>query len=145
MSEITKSNLEKVEHLESYLKTLPQVDLQTTHLLSGGMYARTIIIPAGTAMSGATHKFDHLDVMQGDVSFTLGDGTVKRLTGHHVLATKAGAKRVGYIHADTIWTTICATDLTDIKAIEDELVVESADLQTRQLELTGSSTYKLEE
>ena len=139
-----KTSKQRIDDLEAHLKTLPQVDLNTTHTLSGGMYARTIYIPAGTTMTGATHKFDHLDVMQGDVSFTLGDGTINRLTGHHVLATKAGAKRAGYVHADTIWTTICATQLDDIAAIENELVVESADLQTRQLELAGTHTYHLE-
>ena len=139
-----KTPAQRIDDLEAHLKTLPQVDLNTTHTLSGGMYARTIYIPAGTTMTGATHKFDHLDVMQGDVSFTLGDGTISRLTGHHVLATKAGAKRAGYVHTDTIWTTICATQLDNIADIENELVVESADLQTRQLELAGTHTYHLE-
>ena len=142
--QLQKTAKQRIDDLEAHLKTLPQVDLNTTHTLSGGMYARTIRIPAGAALTGATHKFDHLDVMQGDISFTLIDGTVKRLTGHHVLATKAGAKRAGYAHSETLWTTICSTQLDDIQAIEKELVVESEELQTRQLELAGTHTYHLE-
>lgn len=135
---------DNIAKAEAYLLTLPQVDLQTKHSISGGMYARTIFIPAGTTMTGATHKTDHLDVMQGDVMFTLGDGETKRLTGHHVLVTKAGAKRIGHAHTDTIWTTICRTDLTDIQEIESELVVEAEQLQTRQFALEGRDVYKLE-
>lgn len=145
MSTLQTNDLQdRIARLEDCIQDAPQVDLNTKHVLSGGMYARTIVIPAGTAMVGAAHRKDHLDVMQGDVTFTLGDGTLKRLTGQHVLATPAGAKRVGFVHTDTIWTTICATDLTDIPAIEDELVVESADLQTRQQAIDGVRLYQLE-
>ena len=49
---------EKVERLEALILQTPQVDLKTTHCLSGGIYARTIIIPAGTILTGAAHKKD---------------------------------------------------------------------------------------
>lgn len=125
---------EKIERLEEIILQTPQVDLRTEHALAGGAYARTIYIPAGTVLTGASHKKDHINIMQGDISVSTDDG-MKRLTGQHILTTKAGHKRVGYAHADTTWTTVCQTALTDYAEIEAELVEEPEKLQTRQQQL----------
>jgi hypothetical protein len=77
------------------------------------------------------------------VSFLTEDG-MKRMTGHHVLPTRAGMKRVGMAHADTVWTTIVATNLTDVSEIEDECVIESDRLQTRVMALETATTEQLE-
>lgn len=119
-----------VDRLEGFILQAPQVDLKTEHALSGGVYARTIHIPAGTVLTGATHKKDHINVVFGDISVSTEEG-MKRITGYHVIQTKAGMKRAGYAHADTVWTTLCHTELTEINEIEDELVEESERLQTR--------------
>jgi hypothetical protein len=133
-----------IEQLEAMILTVPQVDLKTEQALSGGVYARTICIPAGTVLTGATHKKDHINVLFGDITVTTDDGPV-RLTGYHVIPTKAGSKRAGIAHADTTWTTLCATELTDFEQIEDELVVESNRLQTRLPALPGPTIELLEE
>lgn len=141
MTDIARQN-DKVSQLEAIILTAPQTDLQTQHKLSGGMYARTIFIPAGTVLTGATHKKDHINVMIGDITVSTDDG-MRRLTGFNVLETKAGMKRVGFAHADTHWTTVSRTDLTVIEDIEDELVVESERLQSRLLALAGQDKEKL--
>lgn len=128
--------------LEKQILTLPQVDLNTQHSLAGGVYARTVYIPAGTVVTGATHKKDHISVVIGDITITTDEGPV-RITGHHVLPTKAGSKRAVVAHADTVWTTLVRTDLSDIEAIEDELVVESSRLQTRQTALPPAAASKV--
>jgi hypothetical protein len=141
MNELTDRRA--IERLEAEVLAQPQTDLRTEHVLSGGVYARTIHIPAGTVLTGATHKKDHVNVVIGDITVTTDQGPV-RLTGYHVLPTKAGSKRAGVAHAPTAWTTICHTDLTDIEAIEDELVEESDRLQTRQLALGATPFTELE-
>lgn len=129
----------QVEHLEALAEQMPQVTITTEHVISGGMYARTIDIPAGVYLTGAAHKTDHLCVCMGDIEVLTDEGP-RRLTGLHVLATKAGMKRAGYTHAPTRWTTICRTSLTDIEAIEAELVEEPEKLQTRRNALANRST-----
>jgi hypothetical protein len=129
--------------LEAAVLDLPQTDLRTEHALSGQVYARTIHIPANTVLTGATHKKDHVNIVCGDITVTTDQGPV-RITGYHVIATKAGSKRAGFAHADTTWTTICQTALDDIEAIEDELVEESASLQTRKLALPSTAFTELE-
>lgn len=134
---------EKIERLESYLLQFPQVDLQTKHYVSGGFYAREIFIPAGTTLTGAAHKFDHINVCHGDI-IVWTEGGMKRLTGYHTMASKAGAKRVGLALQDTYWTSFHRTDETDIETLEDLLYEEAEMLQTRRLELPQYVTELLE-
>ena len=136
--------LSDVQSLEEMILAAPQVELNTTHALSGGMYARTIFIPAGTVLTGATHKTDHLNIVCGDISVTTDEG-MRRMTGYHVLTTKSGMKRAGFAHADTMWTTVCKTDQIELEAIENELVEEADKLQTRKLQITSNDTKRIEE
>ena len=96
---------DQLAELERLILAVPQIDLQTQHELLGKVYSRTIYIPAGTVLTGATHKKDHINIVFGDITVSTDDG-MKRLIGHHVIPTKAGIKRAGFAHVDTIWTTL---------------------------------------
>lgn len=122
---------DKVRALEAALMALPQVDLQTSMVVFGGLCARTIFIPAGVTLTGALTNLDNICVVQGDITVTTDEGP-RRLTGFNVLPANKGAKRAGVAHADTWWTCLWRTDLTDAQAIEDEMTNESAMLQTRR-------------
>lgn len=122
---------DQVKELENHVLQLPQIDLQTTHVIHGGTATRTIFIPAGTVITGALTNIDNVCVLCGDITVTTDEGS-KRLTGFHVIPANAGFKRAGYAHADTYWSTTWKTDLTDIKEIENEMTDESNLLQTRQ-------------
>jgi hypothetical protein len=128
----------KIARLEQSMRDLPQVDMQTTHALSGGVYARTVFIPAGCVVVGATHRKDHICIIDGDVE-TILDGQNRRIEGRVVINGQAGVKRAVYAHSDTLWTTVCATGLRDIAEIEAELVEEPEMLQTRLMIETGSA------
>lgn len=132
-----------VKRLEEIILTAPQTDLNTTHAFSGGMYARTIVVPKGTVLTGATHKTDHINIVFGDISVTTEKGVV-RLVGYHVLETKAGMKRAGYAHEDTAWTTVCKTAKTELHEVEEELVEEADKLQTRNPLIESNHLEKLE-
>lgn len=141
MSELVSSAA--VERLEGEILKAPQADVKTRNVIIGRLIARTITIPAGTVLTGARHKRDHINIVQGDITVSTDHG-MKRLTGQHTLPTKAGCKRVGFAHADTEWTTICQTDLTDLAEIEADLVEEPERLQSRMLSLAGKTQEKLE-
>lgn len=123
-----------VSTLENFLLTFPQTDLGTRSLVHGGMCARTILIPARTILTGALTNLDNVSVVYGDITVTTDEGA-QRLTGFHVLPAKAGAKRAGVAHADTYWTMVWPTELTDLEEIENEITTESGKLQTRQTTL----------
>ena len=127
------------------LQVVPQVDLETQHIVHAGMYARTALIRKGATLTGAQMNLDNICVLYGDISVTTAEG-VKRLTGYHVLPAVAGYKRVGYAHEDTWWTTFIATDETDIEKIENLATDESEKLQTRTLAIENreSTVIRLE-
>lgn len=130
---------EKIDQYESLLGEMKQVDLNTTHSVSGGVYSRTIFIPAGVSLVGATHSKDHINIMCGDITVTTDTG-MKRLTGYNVFATKAGMRRVGYAHTDTYWTSVIHTTETDIIKIEKDITPDSHKLQTRMAGITSNVT-----
>lgn len=117
--------------------------LDTWHHHADGLVSRTIFIPAGSALTGAEHRFEHLNVCHGDITVWTEEG-MKRLTGYHVLPSLPHAKRVGYAHADTWWTTVHANpgNELDIEKLEDALVV-SEQLQSRRAALPHIVREKL--
>lgn len=134
---------DKVRALEAIVLQTPQVDLGTQMLAHGGMGARTIMIPAGTVLTGALTKISNICIICGDIEVTTSDG-MKRLTGFHVITADAGYKRAGFAHSDTWWTTVWKTDLVDQKAMEDEMTDESKMLQTRRSGITYIKRAELE-
>jgi hypothetical protein len=99
--------------LERAMANLPQVDLSTTRTIGGGMLSQQIFIPKGTTLTGQIHKKEHLNIIvSGDITVATEDGnvridaTVKPVT----IVSRAGTKRAGYAHADTVWITIHTFD-----------------------------------
>ena len=109
---------EKLLRLEAELLALPQLEIPVRHYFSPGIYAREVTIPAGSVVTGKIHKYAHLNVVsKGDISVLTEDG-VKRIAAPFTFVSPPGTKRAGWTHAETVWTTIHATDETDLEKIE---------------------------
>lgn len=116
---------EKLERLEAALFAGETMELPVRHHFSHGVYARELFIPKGTVLVGKIHKFSQINIVsQGEISVLTDDG-VKRIKAPYTLVSEAGAKRAGYAHEDTIWTTIHGTHETDLEKLEDELIAAS--------------------
>lgn len=112
---------DRVYALEDEIAKFPQVECPVWHHFAPGLYARKMLIPKGVTLTGAVHKTEHLCIVSGDVTVTTDDG-VKRITdAHAILGSKPGAKRAGYAHEDTYWTTVHATEETDLDKLVEEL------------------------
>lgn len=128
---------EQIERLEGEMLSLEGqghgLALETWHHFADGLVARTILIPAGTVLSGAVHKAEHLNICHGDISVATEHGT-RRLTGYHVLPSLPGTKRMGHAHADTWWTTVHCNpgNERDIAQLEDALVEDADTLADRR-------------
>ncbi len=112
---------EQIATLEAYILSGEQVETPTTHYFAPGLYARQMFIPAGTVLTGAVHKTEHLAIFVGDITVWT-EGGMKRLTGHHTFVSQPGAKRVGFAHADTWCTGFFPSDKTDVAELERDLV-----------------------
>jgi len=101
---------------------MPQLELLTEHFFVKGMYARQITIPAGTTLIGKVHKSEHFFMLlKGDMTLWTEEG-MRRVQAPYVACAKPGIKRVGLAHADSVCINVHMTELTDLAAIEEELV-----------------------
>lgn len=137
-SELTNLLRTKIIALEKEMMQHPQAEIETSHVFCDGMCARTIKVKAGTVIVGLIHLQDQLNIANGDITVITENG-YKRYTGHHVIPSIAGTKRVGFANADTEWTTILRTNLTSPEEVEKMLTTNSFDDSrlNKTLELEG--------
>ncbi|WP_026601482.1 hypothetical protein [Methylomonas sp. 11b] len=114
-----------IQTAEDVMKTLPQVTLEVVHHFSPGIYAREIRIPAGVALTGHIHKTEHLCIISAGLIEIADDNGVKLICAPYTFISKPGDKRLGVTLADTVFTTIHATDKTNIEELESDLVCAS--------------------
>lgn len=115
-------SLAQIVKLEAELKKLPQLAIETNHYHAAGLYAREIHIPAGTVLTGKTHKTEHLNILsRGEIAVWTEQG-IKRLKAPFVLVSAPSTKRVGFAITDTTWVTVHATESRDLAEIEKQII-----------------------
>lgn len=120
---MTVEAMDRVRRLEAELRELPQCPIATHHVLHGGMYARTIMIPGGVALAGVHIQRPTTLVFNGDATVFTGQGS-DRLVGYHVLAASAGRRQAFHAHGDTWLTMVMATDAATVAAAEEQFTDE---------------------
>ena len=111
-----------IEALQKALSALPQIEPITFHYFAQGMYCRSVFRNAGTLVVGKVHKKEHFFILvNGEMSVWTKDGT-NRVKAPHIWVSKPGTKRVTYAHTNSTAMTIHRTDLTDLDAIEKDLI-----------------------
>lgn len=123
--------IDKVRDLEAVLRDLPQVEIPTDHVLHGGMYARTICIPAGVVLTGVFIRVPTLLVFDGNATVNASDDATT-LVGYHVLAASAHRRQAFLAHADTRLTMVFATQAKTVAEAEDEFTDEAHLLFSRK-------------
>lgn len=116
-----------IDDVENQMYGMPerQVTLETKHHFAKGIYARELFIPKGTLLTGKIHLGEYLNIVsKGDISVMTEHGMM-RIQAPYTIISKPGTKRMGYAHEDTVWTTIHATNETDLEKLEKELVVST--------------------
>ena len=92
------------------------------HTFVDGAYVREIFMRKGLLLTSKIHKVTHpYFILKGDVSVLTEEGVV-RIKGPYSGVTKAGTKRLLYIHEDTTWITVHVTKEKDLKKIEEEII-----------------------
>ena len=118
------SNREKIDVIEwIILNKLENIvdDLIITNYIKGGVYAREMKAPAGLVITGKVHEFDHINILsEGEISVMTDDGMM-RVKAPFTIESKAGIRRIGYTHTPVTWTSIHATEMTDINELEQKL------------------------
>lgn len=139
---MTEQQIVKVRQLEAMVLELPQTAIFTEHVIHGGMYARTVMIPAGTMITGALVKTPTTLIVNGDCTVYIGDGTIE-VSGYNVIPASAGRKQAFLAHTDTWLTMMVATDAKNVDEAErfftDEshLLASHRDVELNRTVITG--------
>lgn len=124
ISTMGESAIAKVREFETFIAAGPQEEIGTDHVIHGGMYARTVMIPAGVTVTGTAIKLATMFIFQGHASLYTGEGAIE-LRGYHVLTASAGRKQALHAYEDTWCTMIFSTSATSIEQAEDEFTDEA--------------------
>jgi hypothetical protein len=137
---------EQILKLQKEMTLMPQVELQTDHYFSGGMYCRKLIRPAGTLIVGKIHLKDHFFLCAKGEIIAWTEKGMKKLYAGDIIESKAGTKRVTFAVSDAIGITFHKTDKTDLDEIEaeliepDELALFDSSNKLKQIVIEGKNT-----
>lgn len=133
-SEISSSKemIDKMLEVESMIGLMPGAKFgddafPLKHSFADGLYIREIFMPKGMITVSELHKKSYpYFVLKGDLSVIM-PGGLMRIKAPYSGITEAGTKRVLYIHEDTHWITVHATDETDVEKMREEFTVKTYD------------------
>jgi hypothetical protein len=112
-----------VREFEAEALAQPQCQVKTHHVLHGGIYSRTMQMPASSVTVGALIKIDTTVVTSGHLTIYTGAGKVD-LIGHTVTPARAGRKQIVFAHRDSDFTMLFATDAKTVEEAEAEFTDE---------------------
>lgn len=116
---------EKIDALELRIIEHPNViDLPVVHRFTPGMYSRQLSAPAGVLSTTYIHKQEHQFVLlQGEVSVyaDIDEQKTMRVRAPYHGITRAGTRRVVFVHEDAVWTTFHPTNAKTVEEAEAEL------------------------
>lgn len=121
---MTAATVAKVRELESQLSKAPQVDVETFHVLHAGLYARSLNLPAGVALTGALIKIPTVLIVSGSCAMLIGEEEAVQLEGYNVIPAMAGRKQAFITHSDVQMTMLFPTLADTIEQAEREFTDE---------------------
>lgn len=99
-------------------------DFPVSGFFCGGMYIRSIFIPAGSYLSSKIHRYEHtFAIMQGTIVIFTEDGGKEVLTAPYLGITKPGTRRLGFAETDTVWVTHHRVEGKTEQEVEDEIII----------------------
>ena len=140
MNEIVRNMDARVDELEAEMLTdFEAIDCPLIHRFCDKMYIREIFMAAGTLLTSRIHRTEHpFVVSMGRVSVKIDNGEWELIEAPYSNITKAGTRRILYIHESTVWTTfhVNLDNCTDIEEIENRI------LEPHINSITGTDIHK---
>lgn len=94
------------------------------HFFTEGVYARKMVIPAGTQIPTHQHVYDHLSILaQGRVRVAVGPVSQEYVAPAMIEIKKNMSHRITAIE-DSVWFCVHATSATDIESLEQSVIVK---------------------
>jgi len=117
--------------------SLEEQEVPLEQYSSDGCYARMIFIKKGTALVGAIHTDEWINIVsRGKIRVVTEEGScvIDAMERPQVFISPAGVKRAGFVLEDTWWMSFRASDATDDESARKLHTV--SDYSDLQLEVT---------
>lgn len=121
---MSEREIDNVRQLEALSLAQPQVPIMTDHVIHGGMYCRTVFIPAGVMITGALIKVATILIVHGNAVVYI-DGGPMEVTGYNVVPASAGRKQAFVAREDTWLTMVFPSKAKDVDEAEREFTDEN--------------------
>lgn len=99
-----------------------EVDLNTLHHFSDGLYAKQMTLPAGYEACSHAHAYSHLSVLAKGRVIVETDNTMQEFSAPACIEIKAGIHHRIISLEDAVWFCIHATEETDVSKIDEVLI-----------------------
>ena len=111
---------DRIARLEAAMHAAPEkLNLEPVHRFAQGLYARELTLPAGCIAVGHIHGQEHICIVsKGRVEVISETGGARIVEAPATFTVPRGTKNCVRAITDTVWTTIHATDETDVAKIE---------------------------
>jgi len=131
MPAMTDDQQSFVDSVTTHIKdNLPIVQCLTHHTIHNGIYSRTVLIPAGTIVTGVLIKVPTTVIISGRVNIFIGDKVVG-VDGYDVVTAGANRKQIVYAEIDSYVTLSFPTEAKTVEEAEEEMTDEYEQLQSR--------------
>ena len=122
-NEVINKRNDIIDRFEAFAVKQKPAHCPVKHRFTDGMYIREVFLPAGTLATSMIHLTNHpFVVLKGKLKIYDGGDNIKTIEAPYTGVTQANTRRLLYIEEDTIFITFHATDKTDIKEIENEIL-----------------------
>ena len=89
-----------------------------THQFCGGVYMRTMRVPAGTLIVGKKHAVAMWNILaQGKMSVYC-DGQISVHEAPAIIPGQVDQQKLGFAHTECLWINVTPTETTDVDEIE---------------------------
>lgn len=123
----TRDAQDKIDKLAEVARHLPQIPFVTEHLLHGGMYTRTVMLPAEALCTAVLIVPPTVLITMGDVEVWSND-EVTRVIGYTVTPGSAGRKIAFITHSITGMSMIFPCTAKTVEEAEEQFTTERESL-----------------
>jgi hypothetical protein len=124
---------DKLTRIQNEILEKPQIEVNTEHIIHGGMYVRTIRLAPEVVLVGALVKVSTVLIVNGKTEVFTGESWIE-LDGYHVIPARAGRKQIFVTREETSITMIFRTDAKTVEQAEEEFTSEAEALMSRKNE-----------
>lgn len=115
----------RIVAIEKRMMELPQVEIPIEHHFGAGIYARTMVAPRGTMITGRIYKVPQMIIISRGKTTVRSEDFNGLINGPHIYNSPIGTKRFIYCHTDVVWTCLMAVESTDVESVEKEIYTDS--------------------